>query len=157
MHLFRLSLTSLAITTLGFSAFADGHSEALKGAVSARNGQMGVIGFHLGILGGMAKGAADYDAATALAAAENLHAAASMNRITMWIDGTEQGAVEGSRAKPEVFNDTAGFNEKFDDLAIATAAMVAAAGTDLASLQAAMEPVGAACGACHKAYRGPKN
>ncbi|MEO9682449.1 MAG: cytochrome c [Tateyamaria sp.] len=157
MRLFKLSLTSAAVATFGFAAFADGHTAALEGAVKARNGQMGVIGYSLGLLGGMAKGEAPYDAATASAAAENLNAAASMNRIVMWIDGTEQGVVAGSRALPEAFSDHAGFEAKFVDLETATAAMVTAAGTDLASLQAAMGPVGAACGACHKAYRGPKN
>lgn len=157
MRLFRLSLTSFAVASLGFAAFADGHSAALEGAVKARNAQMGVVGYSLGLLGGMAKGEVPYDAATASAAAENLDAAASMNRIVMWIDGTEQGVVAGSRSKPEVFSDAAGFDEKFVALQTATAAMVTAAGTDLPSLQAAMGPVGAACGDCHKAYRGPKN
>ncbi len=43
------------------------------------------------------------------------------------------------------------------DLVTAATAMEAAAGTDLASLQAAMGAVGGACGACHKAYRVPSN
>ncbi|MEE4346330.1 MAG: cytochrome c, partial [Paracoccaceae bacterium] len=46
---------------------------------------------------------------------------------------------------------------KNDDLVTAAKAMEGAAGTDLASLQAAMGPVGEACGACHKAYRVPSN
>ena len=39
----------------------------------------------------------------------------------------------------------------------AAEAMSAAAGTDLASLQGAMEGLGGACGACHKAFRVPTN
>lgn len=157
MRLFGLSLTSLALAALAATALADGHSAALENAVKARNAQMGLIGYHTGLLGDMAKGDTPYDAATATAAAENLAAAASMNRLTLWLAGSEQGAVPGSRAKPEVFSDAAGFEEKAMALETAAAAMVVAAGTDLEALRAAMNDVGGSCGDCHKAYRGPRN
>ena len=158
MRLLGLTLSSLAVSALAFTAFADGHANAaLESAVKARNAQMGVIGYHTGLLGAMAKGDAPYDAALATAAAENLAAAASMSRVVLWLEGSEQGAVAGSRAKAEVWSDASGFEEKAVALETAAAAMVTAAGTDLDSLRAAMGGVGAACGDCHKAYRGPKN
>ena len=154
----RLFGLTLAACTVAVAAFAGSHANpALKGAVDARNAQMSMIGYHTGLLGGMAKGDVPYDAATATAAAENLAAAAAMNRAVLWVEGSEQGAVEGSRAKPEIWSDAAGFEEKAMMLEAASAAMVTAAGTDLDALRAAMGDVGASCGACHKAYRGPRN
>lgn len=154
---FGLALTSFATVAVASTAFADGHSAALENATKARNAQMQMIAYHTGLLGDMAKGTTAYDATLATAAAQNLSAAASMNRITLWLEGSEQGAVPGSRAKPEIWSDPAGFDEKAMALETAATAMVDAAGTDLASLQAAMGAVGQACGACHKAYRGPQN
>ena len=155
----RLTLPVLALSA-GVSAapvFADGHSAALEAATKARNAQMSIIGYSIGLLGGMAKGEAPYDAASATAAAENLAAAASMARIVLWIEGSEQGAVAGSRAKPDIWTDAAGFEEKAVALETAAAAMVTAAGTDLETLRGAMQALGGTCGDCHKAYRGPRN
>lgn len=157
MRLTGLVLSSLTAATLAATAFADGHSAALSASVDARHAQMGLLGYHTGILGSMAKGETEYDAATATAAAENLSAAASMERMVLWLEGSEQGAVEGSRAKAEIWLDTDGFEEKAMALETAAEALVAAAGTDLDSLRTAMGDVGKACGDCHKAYRGPKN
>lgn len=157
MRFLGLTLSSLVISALGVSALADGHSAALESATKARNAQMSMIGFHTGLLGDMAKGATPYDAAIATAAAENLSAAASMKRMVLWLEGSEQGAVPGSRAKPEIWTDAAGFEEKAVALETAAAAMVDAAGSDLESLRAAMGALGGTCGDCHKAYRGPRN
>lgn len=152
------SVTACAALAVAATAFADGHTApALEKAVKGRHGLMQVIGYHTGILGDMAKGTTPYDASLATAAAENLASAAAMHRVTMWLEGSEQGAVEGSRAKAEIWTDAAGFEEKAVGLETSTTAMVAAAGTDLDSLRAAMGAVGESCGACHKAYRGPKN
>ncbi|MEO0402017.1 MAG: cytochrome c, partial [Pseudomonadota bacterium] len=137
---------------------ADGHANpALDGAIKARNAQMSMISYHTGLLGAMAKGETPYDAASATAAAENLAMAASMNRVVLWLEGSEQGAAPGSRAKAEIWTDAAGFEEKAVALETAAATMVSAAGTDLESLRAAMGGIGASCGDCHKAYRGPRN
>ena len=158
MRFLSLTLSTFTAAAVAVAAFADSHANpALENAVKARNAQMGMISYHTGILGGMAKGETPYDAAMATAAAENLSAAASMNRMVLWLEGSEQGAVTGSRAKPEIWSDPAGYEEKAVALETAAAAMVVAAGTDLESLRAAMGAVGASCGDCHKAYRGPRN
>ena len=157
-RLFGLSLTAGACIALAVTALADSHANpALENAVKARNAQMQMIAYHTGLLGGMAKGDIPYDAATATAAAKNLASAAAMERAVLWIEGSEQGAVAGSRAKADIWTDAAGFDAKSVGLITAANAMVDAAGQDLDSLRAAMGGVGAACGDCHKAYRGPKN
>lgn len=152
MRLFGLSFAALAATATVLAA-----SPALEKATQARHAQMQMISYHTGVLGDMAKGDTAYDAAIATAAAENLASAASMSRITMWIAGSEQGTIEGSRAKPEIWSDAAGFEASMTALVTAATAMIPAAGTDLDALRAAMGPIGNSCGDCHKAYRGPRN
>ena len=65
--------------------------------------------------------------------------------------------VEGSKVVAELWQNMPDVMSKGADLVTAATAMEVAAGTDLASLQAAMGPLGGACGACHKAYRVPSN
>ena len=154
-RLFGLTVTAVAVAA---TAFAASHANpALEGAVKARGAQMTMISYHTGLLGDMAKGDVPYDAAMATAAAENLAAAAAMKRATLWIEGSEQGAVEGSRAKAEIWSAPAGFEEKAVALEPAAATMVTAAGTDLEALRAAMGGIGGSCKGCHEAYRGPRN
>ncbi|WP_298918166.1 cytochrome c [uncultured Roseobacter sp.] len=157
--LFVLPLAaSLAITAIAGSAIGDGHADkALQAAISARQAQMKLISFNTALLGDMAKGAVPYDSATASAAASNLAAVAKLDRSILWLEGSVQGTVDGTRAKPDIWTDAAGFDKAAQGLETAAAAMVSAAGTDLASLQASMKAIGDNCGTCHKAYRGPKN
>lgn len=158
MRRFGFSTLTLVTIALAASAFADSHAQpAAEDTVKARRALMGTIGYHTGILGNMAKGDMPYDAALAAAAAENISAAATMNRLTIWIEGSGVGSVENTRAKPEIWSDPAGFETAAMGLETAAAAMVTAAGTDLDALRGAMQGLGAACSACHKAYRAPAN
>ncbi|SFD75319.1 Cytochrome c556 [Sulfitobacter brevis] len=148
----------LSIAVVATAAFSASHvSKPQADSVKARQGQMQLIGYHTGILGAMAKGEAEYDAAKATSAAKNLNAAASFDRASLWLEGTEQGVADDNRAKAEIWTDAAGFDAKFMALQDASAAMIDAAGTDLDSLKVAMGDIGKACGACHDDYRGPKN
>ena len=152
------SILILVAATFAAPVMSDGHSSAaLEAAAKARGASMSLVGYNIGILGNMAKGDAPYDAALATAAAENLLAAASMSRIALYLEGSEQGAVPGSRAKAEIWSDPTGFEEKAVALETAAAAMVTAAGTDLDALRGQMQALGGTCGDCHKAYRGPRN
>ncbi len=149
-----ISLTALTLA-IGTVAFAGGHGG--NPAVKARNAHMGLYGFNLGILGDMAKGTTEYNAEAASSAAKNLATLAALDQSAYWPEGTAQGEVEGSRAKAEIWTDGGGAFEKGKDMAVAAAALADVAGNGLEALQAGIGPAGAACGACHKAYRGPKN
>ena len=156
----RFGFTTLTLVTIALAAtaFADSHAQpAPDDTVKARRALMGTIGYHTGILGKMAKGDMPYDAALASAAAENLSTAATMNRLTIWIEGSGVGSAEGTRAKPDIWSDPVGFETAAMGLETAAAAMVIAAGTDLDALRGAMQGVGTACSTCHKAYRAPAN
>lgn len=124
--------------------------------VKARQGQMRLYAFNLGTLGAMAKGEAAYDADAAQAAANNIVALTSLAAGPMWAPGTDDMSIDGTRALPALWENFPDVATKGAALAEAAAGMAAAAGTDLASLQAAMGPLGGACGACHKAYRAPE-
>lgn len=141
------------ILSTGIATAQDPSPEALT--VAARHAQMQMIAYHTGILGAVAKGEMAYDSAMVDAAAANIASLAAMERATLWVQGTEQGAVDGSRAKPEIWSDAEGFGAAFEKLETAASAMVGAG--DRAAVGAGMGDIGGACKACHEDYRGPRN
>ncbi|PSL17354.1 c-type cytochrome [Shimia abyssi] len=149
----KLTAAALGLTLLGGAAFADGHIDA---AIKARQAQMQLYGFNLGVLGAMAKGDVDYDAATASAAADNLLAAATLNASIMWPQGSDSGAAK-SRAKADMWSNYPDVQAKGMALVEAATAMQAAAGGGVEGIRGAIGAVGGACGACHKAYREPSS
>ncbi len=148
-----IAVTAFALAT-GTVALAGGHGG--NPAVKARNAHMSLYAFNLGILGDMAKGTTEYNADVASAAASDLATLAAFNQSNYWPEGTAEGEVEGSRAKAEIWTDGGGAIEKAKDLAVAAASLADVAGNGLEALQGGIGPAGAACGACHKAYRGAK-
>jgi len=70
--------------------------------------------------------------------------------------GPESGVK--TRALPLIWSDAAGFSAAAKTLATETAKLntIAASG-NMAGVGAQMQAVGAACGGCHKKYRGPEN
>ncbi len=66
-----------------------------------------------------------------------------------------QGSDQGdTAAKPEIWQNWDDFKSKAGDLKMQADMLVSAAqGGDLATVRAQFEKVGAACGACHKAYK----
>lgn len=150
-----LIVGGLTAAILATAAFADSHSaKEPEPPVAARQHLMQMVGYHTGLLGAVAKGEMAYDAAMVSAAASNIAALANMQRATLWIEGTAQGASAGSRAKPEIWSDPNGFAEKFKAMADAAGALVTA--SDAAAVGAGMGALGGSCKACHEAYRGPK-
>ena len=60
----------LAAAVIATSAVGDSHADkAILAAVKARQSQMTLYSFNIGLLGGMAKGEIEYDADAAMAAA----------------------------------------------------------------------------------------
>lgn len=158
MKFFGKSMIALGVSlaVIGTASVAGSHAaKSMNPAVAARHFQMQMVGYHIGVLGNMAKGEVEFNAAMADAAAKNLAALARMEKATLWIEGTEQGTADGSRAKAEIWSDAAGFAAKFDDMAKAGDALAGVA--DLDALRAGMGALGGSCKACHEVYRGPKN
>ncbi|MCB1329866.1 MAG: cytochrome c [Maritimibacter sp.] len=143
---------TLGTATLGTAVVA----QDANPAVTARQSLMRLYAFNLGTLGAMAQGNVEYDADAAQAAADNLVKLSSLSVGPMWAAGTDDMSIEGTRALPTLWDNMADVGAKAGALAAAAEGMAAAAGTDLASLQGAMGPLGGACADCHKAYRAPE-
>lgn len=156
---FLLPIAAIAASfILSTTASGDGHADkALTAAIEARQAQMQLISYNMGILGGMAKSETPFDSAVATAAARNLASVARLDRSILWPEGSVQGEVPDTRAKAEIWTDAAGYDKASVDLENAADGLIAAAGQDLAALQTAMGAAGQTCSACHKAYRGPRN
>ncbi|RMH43671.1 MAG: cytochrome c [Alphaproteobacteria bacterium] len=158
MFTFRTFLlgTAAAAAAAGAVLAASEPDKATAAAIKARQSHMTLYAFNLGALGAMAKGERPYDAGAAQAAADNLAALVSMNQGAYWPAGSDSDSVTGTNALPKIWEDFAGVAEKGKALAQAVAELQEAAGMDLDSLRPAVGAVGKACGACHKAYRKPK-
>lgn len=149
--------TALFAATAGM-AVAGGHGG--DPAVKARKAHMQLYAHNLGVLGGMAKGEVEYNADTAMAAANNLASLTSMSQMTYWTPGTSsEDLPDESRALPALWAD-GGFAQAIEigtSLAGAAAELAAVAGDGQAALGPALGPIGASCGACHKAFQQPRN
>lgn len=146
-----LGIAAAAIA--GSVVFAAGHAN-VDGAVKARKSQMQLYAFNLGILGNMAKGSVDFDAAAAQRAADNMVALSSMDTTDLWPAGSSADDVDGTRALAVMWDNIPDVMEKVGALSAAATAMSENAGT-LEGVQANMGALGQACGACHQAYRAP--
>ena len=148
----RLRLAAVAAGALCLAGAALAQS-AVDGAVKARKAHMQLYAFNLGALGAMARGDVAYDAEAAEAAAANIAALSTLDQSRYWPPGSAQGEAEGSRALPALWTSGDDVMAKAGAFRDAAGALAAAAGTDLPSLQAAMGPLGQACGSCHESYR----
>ena len=124
-------------------------------AVKARQSHMTLNLFNAGYLGSVMQGKADYDAATAQGAADNLVRLANMDMGQMFPPGTDADSIEGTRALPAIWSDFPGVREKLIALKETTAALAAVAGDGEDAMKEALGPVFGVCSACHKAYRAP--
>jgi cytochrome c556 len=72
---------------------------------------------------------------------------------TLWPKGTEMG-VAGSKSKPELWTQTALFDQRVADIEEKSTAMLAAARSgDAAQIRTAFAGVTASCNACHDAFQ----
>jgi cytochrome c556 len=148
-------LTATVAATVALSGVATAQDAPFALEIKARQGIMAYRQIQLMTLGAMAKGDVEYDAAKAQAAADALMAGSSINASMLFPEGSDNTANPATRALPALWTDPA-VGEAGKATGEAVAAMQTAAGVDLASLQAAMGPVGDACTACHKLTRAPQ-
>lgn len=148
--------TVVAAAVMATASLAASHeSKSSNAAVNARHAQMQMVGYSIGVLGAVAKGEMEYSSEMVDSAAKNLQALARMDKASLWIAGTEQGTVDGSRAKAEIWSDPDGFAATFKQMEDAATALIGAA--DAGAVGAGMGALGGSCKACHEKYRGPKN
>lgn len=119
-------------------------------AVKYRKASYTVMAAHFGRLGAMASGRAPYDAK---AAVDNAEIVATLSKLP-WAafgEGTDKGE---TRAKPEIWKESAKFKEASDKMQADIAKLnVAAKAGNLDALKAAFGPAAASCKACHDNFR----
>ena len=146
----KLLAAAVAVAALGgvsLEAFAQTKPDVMVGQ---RQAAMKLQGKYLGPIGAMMKGAAPYNADVVA-----LNATFLENLSRMPWDGFDPSTKgEKSKAKPEVFTDTAKFRAAADTLEAETAKLGAAArAKNEAGVRAAFGGVAKACGSCHDAFR----
>ncbi len=146
-------LTGAALILTVATGFALAEDAPFSKEIKARQGLMNINALNIGILAGMAKGETPYDAAQAKAAADALVAVYNLDLPMLWPAGSDNTANPATNALPAAWAEGSDIGAKMEAWEAAALAMQAAAGTDLASLQGAMEGLGGACGSCHKAFR----
>lgn len=119
-------------------------------AIAERQQAMKSVGGAMRVVGGMARGQVDFDAAAALEAFETMNEVAGRYG-SLFPEGSETGG--DTEAKDTIWSDRAGFEAEVAKFESATAAAIAAAPQDLESFRAVFGPVGQSCGSCHEGYR----
>jgi len=119
-------------------------------AIKYRKAGFTVMAAHFGRLGAMANGRMPYDAKVAADNAAVLATVAALPWAAFG-EGTDKG---DTRAKPEIWKESAKFKEGADKMQAEMGKLVAAARTgNLDNLKAAFGPTAQSCKACHDAYR----
>ena len=119
-------------------------------AIKYRKASLSVMGTHFSRLGAMATGKAPYDAK---AAAENADIAAAMSKLP-WAAFTEGSDKGETRAKPEIWKDSAKFKEAGDKMQAELAKLaVAAKAGNVDALKTAFGPAASTCKGCHDNFR----
>jgi len=119
-------------------------------AIKYRKASYTVMAAHFGRLGAMASGRAPYDAKVA---AENAELVATLSKLpwAAYGEGTDKG---DTRAKPEIWKESAKFKEASDKMQAEIVKLnVAAKAGNLDALKAAFGPAAASCKACHDNFR----
>lgn len=147
----RKVLLATALAALPSALFA---ADAAQEMVEARQGYYKLLGANMQTLAGMAKGEIEYDGAKAQTAADNLMTLTKYNLGPLYGPGTSSEDMPGvSRAKPAIWEDSAGVQEKGMAFVKAVEELNEVAGLDQASLGKAVQTLGGACKACHDDYR----
>jgi cytochrome c556 len=158
MKLKKLVLGAVAAgLALGAPAGMSLAEEPFENQVEARQGQFKLLALNVGVLGGMARGNVDYDAALATLAAENIVAIAALNQAPMWPEGSDGMSIDGTRAMPDIWENFDDFAAKWGAVGTAAAGLPAAVGSGVAGIGPALGPLGGTCKDCHDTYRAPES
>ena len=141
-------ITAFAAITLALPAAAQFAKP--EDAIKYRKASLSVMGTHFSRVGAMATGKAPYDAK---AAAENADIAAAMSKLP-WAAFTEGSDKGETRAKPEIWKDSAKFKEAGDKMQAELAKLaVAAKAGNVDALKTAFGPAASTCKGCHDNFR----
>lgn len=140
----------LAAAAVTLAAPAQAQFAKPEDAIKYRKAVMTLQGAHFGRIAAMASGRAPFDAA---AAVENATILETVTRLPLagFVAGSDKGE---TRAKPDIWTDTAKFKAVGDKLNAEAIKLLAAAKTgNLDTIKAAVGPVAGTCKACHDDFR----
>jgi len=144
-----LSLMAAALL-VGMALPAQAQFAKPEDAIKYRKASFTVMSSHFGRLGAMASGRAPYDAKLA---AENAEVVATLSKLP-WAafgEGTDKGE---TRAKPEIWTESAKYKAAADKMQVEISKLtVAAKAGNLDALKTAFGPAAATCKACHDNFR----
>lgn len=119
-------------------------------AIKYRKASFTVMAAHFGRLGAMANGRIPFDAKLA---SENADIVAAMSKLP-WAafgEGTDKGE---TRAKPEIWQESAKYKKAADNMQAAVMKLnTAAKAGNIDALKAAFGPAAASCKTCHDSFR----
>lgn len=145
-------IVALASLLAGIAAGLPAQAQFAKpeDAVKYRKAGFTLTATHFGRLGAMAQGKAPFDVKAAAESGEVL-AVVSKLPFTAFVEGSDKGE---TRAKPEIWKESAKFKEAADKNMAEVAKLAAAAKTgNLDSLKAAFGSAAPTCKACHDNFR----
>ncbi|MEY4449282.1 MAG: hypothetical protein RLZZ433_2297 [Pseudomonadota bacterium] len=119
-------------------------------AIKYRKAAFTVMGAHFGRVGAMATGKVPFDAKVA---AENADIAAAMAKLpwAAFPEGSDKGE---TRAKPEIWKDSAKYKEAADKMQAEMTKLAAAAKVgNVDALKTAFGPAASTCKGCHDNFR----
>jgi cytochrome c556 len=119
-------------------------------AIKYRKAGFTIMSAHFGRVGAMATGKAPYDAK---AAVENVDIAVAMSKLhwAAFPEGSDKGE---TRAKPEIWKDSAKFKEAADKMQAELVKLSAAAKVgNVDALKTAFGPAASSCKNCHDNFR----
>ena len=147
----KKSLSLMAVALLvGMALPAQAQFAKPEDAIKYRKASFTVMSSHFGRLGAMASGRAPYDAKLA---AENAEVVATLSKLP-WAafgEGTDKGE---TRAKPEIWTESAKYKAAADKMQVEIGKLtVAAKAGNVDALKTAFGPAAATCKARHDNFR----
>lgn len=147
----KLLTAIIAAATISAAPLAYSHLVKEEAMQSFRQSYFTLIAMNFGPMAAMIKGEMPWDEAKMLGWAEDFAAIASVDVARAFGPGTDKGT---TRAKPEIWENTDDFLEKYQALQDASVDLLAAAKTgDKATIGGAIKNTGGACKACHDEYK----
>lgn len=144
-----LSILTAAVA-LSMTLPAQAQFAKAEDAIKYRKATFTVMSTHFGRLGAMANGRLPYDAKTAMENAELVTTFAKLPWAAFG-EGTDKGE---TKARPEIWKDSAKFKEASDNMQTAMAKLnQAAKAGNVDALKVAFGPAASTCKACHDDFR----
>ena len=145
----RFSLVVLLSAALSLPAIA--HIERSEPLQSLRQSYFAIVGMTFGPMGDMVKGDIEWNGEQFAAWASDLAAISSVTVERGFAPGSDKGK---TRAKPEIWDNKADFEEKLGNFRMQAAKLAEVAATgDRQAIAGQFRQTGGACKACHDNYK----